>query len=199
MKPAESESGTTRPRAVVIGASAGAVDALLRILPALPRDYAAPLFIVVHLPPGKESILAGLLAAQCHIHVKEAEDKEEPKPGTAYVAPPDYHLLVEPDLTLSLSNDEPVLYSRPSIDVLFDSAADAYGSDLIGVILTGANTDGASGMRTIGAAGGVALVQTPDSADAFAMPAAALDACPSARAMSLEEIAAELKNLIPAR
>ncbi|MES2705306.1 MAG: chemotaxis protein CheB [Verrucomicrobiota bacterium] len=183
--------------AVVIGASAGAVEALIRILPELPEDYPLPLMIVVHLPPDRESTLAALLNTRCRITVKEAEDKEPIRPGTAYLAPPDYHLLIEPEFLLSLSNEEPVLYSRPSIDVLFESAADAYGSGLTGIILTGANSDGARGLRAVRAAGGLALVQIPEEADADTMPRAALAACPGARALTLAQITGALKTELP--
>ncbi len=185
-------------KAVVIGASAGAVEALLQILPVLPKDYPLALLIVVHLPPHSESTLASLLASRCKIAVKEAEDKEPIQPGTAYLAPPNYHLLVEPDLTLSLSSDEPVLFSRPSIDVLFESAADAFGNSLAGVVLTGGNADGAHGLKTIVAAGGLPLVQSPETAAYLDMPQAALTACPAARALSLPALASVLKEELPA-
>ena len=187
-------SPDTTPRAVVIGASAGAVEALLKILPGLPGDYPLPLLIVVHLPPDRDSTLAALLNARCRITVKEAEDKEPIRPGTAYLAPPDYHLLVEPEFLLSLSNEEPVHYSRPSIDVLFQSAADAYGGALAGVILTGANSDGARGLRAVREAGGAAFVQAPEEADADAMPRAALAACADAVALPLERITEALNS-----
>jgi len=196
MKP---EPASKDLQALVIGASAGAVEALLCILPSLPANYPLPVMIVVHLPPQSDSILASLLASRCQIKVKEAEDKEPVCPGTAYLAPPNYHLLVEPDFRLSLSVDDPVLYSRPSIDVLFESAADAYGNALTGVILTGANSDGARGLRAVSKAGGLALVQTPASAEASAMPKAALDACPAARALTLPQIAEVLKTELPRR
>jgi two-component system chemotaxis response regulator CheB len=183
--------------AVVIGGSAGSVGALLQILPGLPKDYPLPLIIVVHLPPDHESTLAALLNARCQITVKEAEDKEPIRPGIAYLAPPNYHLLVEPDMQLSLSLDPPVLYSRPSIDVLFESAADAYGDTLMGVVLTGASTDGASGLRALGAAGGLAFAQTPATAESGTMPQAALDACPSAKGLDLSQIADALLTIIP--
>lgn len=183
------------PAAVVIGASVGAIHALLVLLPALPADYPVPVFVVVHVPPDKKGALAGLFAARCSIAVKEAEDKEPVRPGTVYFAPADYHLLVEQDLTLSLSSDEPVLYSRPAIDVLFESAADAYGDGLTGVILTGASHDGARGLKAVCAAGGTALVQTPASAEGTSMPLAALAACPAARELSLEAIASELASI----
>ncbi len=183
-----------------IGASAGAVDALLQILPPLPKEFPLALLIVVHLPPpDSDGTLAMLLAGRCAITVKEAEDKEPIRPGVAYLAPPNYHLLVEPDLLLSLSSEEPVLYSRPSIDVLFESAADAFGDSLAGVVLTGANSDGARGLRAVVAAGGIALVQQPDGAEAATMPRAALEACPAARALSLGEMAAALKDELPRR
>ena len=147
------------PEAIVIGASAGALDVLSNLLPALPSDYRLPILVVVHLPPDKTSLFAELIRARCAIRVREAEDKEPIEPGVAYFAPPDYHLLVEQDKRLSLSDDEPVLFSRPSIDVLFESAADAYGGGLIGVVLTGANSDGANGLKAVVEAGGVAVVQ----------------------------------------
>jgi two-component system chemotaxis response regulator CheB len=182
----------TRTEAVVVGASAGAFDALSVVLPALPPDYPLPVLVVVHLPPDKKSILAELFRARCRVDVREAEDKEPIRAGVAYFAPPDYHILVERDRRLSLSSDEPVNYSRPSIDVLFESAADVYGAGLLGVVLTGASSDGAAGLRAVREAGGTALVQRPDRAAASAMPRAALAACPESRALTLEEIAAYL-------
>ena len=182
-------------QAVVIGASAGALEALSVILPALPAAFALPIFVVVHVPPDKDSLLAELFQAKCRIKACEAEDKEPVNGGTAYFAPADYHLLVEPDKTLSLSNDEPVLYSRPSVDVLFESAADAYGPGLIGIVLTGANHDGARGLGAIVQAGGSAIVQSPQGAYAAAKPEAAIAECPTARVMSLQEISLYLQGL----
>jgi len=181
--------------AIVIGASAGALEALSVILPSLPAGYALPVLVVVHLPPDKTSILAELLQAKCAIRVREAEDKEPISAGTAYFAPPDYHLLVETDRSLSLSNDEPVLWSRPSVDVLFESAADAYGPGLIAIVLTGANQDGAKGLKAVAEAGGTAIVQSPTVAYAAAMPEAAIAECPDARVMSLQEIATYLQDV----
>jgi two-component system, chemotaxis family, protein-glutamate methylesterase/glutaminase len=183
------------PEAVVIGASAGALEVLSNLLPALPSDYRLPILIVVHLPPDNTSLFAELFRARCAIRVREAEDKEPIEPGVVYFAPPDYHLLVEEDKRLSLSDDEPVLFSRPSIDVLFESAADAYGGGLIGVVLTGANSDGANGLKAVVEAGGVALVQSPGSAYAVAMPEAAIAACPAARVLPVNEIAAYLREV----
>jgi two-component system chemotaxis response regulator CheB len=183
--------------AIVIGASAGAVEALLHLLPPLPADYPLALMIVVHLHPESDSTLVALLAARCQILVKEAEDKEPIRPGTVYLAPPNYHLLIEPDGRLSLSSEEPVLFSRPSIDVLFESAADAYGDAMTGVILTGANSDGAEGLRAICSAGGRAYVQLPAEADT--MPLAARASCPSARPLTLAQLSDLLKNELPSR
>jgi two-component system chemotaxis response regulator CheB len=181
--------------AIVIGASAGALEALSVVLPALPSHYPRAVLVVVHVPPDRKSVLVDLFQAKCNVKVQEAEDKEPIKAGTIYFAPPDYHLLVEKDKSLSLSSDEPVLFSRPSIDVLFESAADAYGSALIGVVLTGANQDGSHGIRTLTELGGMAIVQRPDEAFSSAMPEAALAACPGARVLSLEQIAAYLQEV----
>src|SRR6201996_5586191 len=181
--------------AIVIGASAGAIQALSRILPALPEKYPFPVMVVVHIPADRSDLLASLFQAKCRMEVKEAEDKEPIIPGVVYFGPSDYHLLVETDRTVSLSSDEPVLYSRPSIDVLFESAADAYGEGLVGIILTGANEDGAGGLGAIHAAGGITLVENPAEAFASAMPSAALARCPEARSASLDEIAAYLVGL----
>jgi two-component system chemotaxis response regulator CheB len=182
-------------KAVVIGASAGAVQALLTILPALPASYALPVLVVVHVPPDRSNVLVPLFQAKCQVVVKEAEDKEPMVAGVVYFAPSDYHLLVEANGALALSTDELVNYSRPSIDVLFESAADAYGSALAGVILTGANHDGAAGLKAVMDAGGLAIVEEPDGAYAPAMPLAALEACSAARVMDLDGVASYLSSL----
>jgi len=181
-------------KAVVIGASAGAVEALSTILPLLPASYALPIMIVVHVPANKGSVLADLFATKCALTVCEAQDKQPIAAGTVYFAPADYHLLVEEDGLLSLSNEEPVHYSRPSIDVLFESAADAYGPHLIAVVLTGASQDGAKGLAAVAEAGGEAIVQDPRQALARAMPEAALAERPDARILSLEDIADYLRG-----
>jgi two-component system chemotaxis response regulator CheB len=177
-----------RAQAIIIGASAGALEALSVILPGLPASFDLPIIVVVHIPPDKRSVLAELLQAKCKILVLEADDKEPICGGTAYFAPPNYHLLVEANRSLSLSSEEAVLFSRPSIDVLFESAADAYGAGLIAIVLTGANQDGASGLRAVVNAGGTAIVQTPKGAFASAMPEAAIAMCPTAHIMSLDAI-----------
>ena len=179
-------------QAIVIGASAGAVEALSAILPALPSDFALPVLIVVHVPPGRTNALVPLFAAKCRLPVREAQDKEAIEGGAIYFAPSDYHLLVETDHTLTLSADPPVLHSRPSIDVLFESAADAYGPALAGVVLTGSNADGAAGLKAIAEAGGLAFVEDPAGAHVATMPQAALEACASARPAPLAELASHL-------
>ena len=159
-----------RFKAVVIGASAGGVDALGKLLPRLPKTYPLPIIIVLHIPGDQPSLLAELFGSKTEMRVKDADEKEIISPGTIYFASPGYHLLVERDLTFSLSQEDPVQFARPSIDVMFESAADAFGSHLIGVLLTGANQDGAEGLNQIHQAGGLALVQDPATAQVRAMP-----------------------------
>lgn len=160
--------------AIVIGGSAGALEALAVILPALPADFPLPVLLVIHIPPNKPSYLVEVLGRSTQLSVKEAEDKEPLCAGTLYVAPPSYHLLVERQRILSLSVDEPIHFSRPSIDVLFESAAEAYGAALLGLLLTGANADGARGIARIKEAGGVTMVQAPQTSSSPEMPEAAL-------------------------
>jgi two-component system, chemotaxis family, protein-glutamate methylesterase/glutaminase len=183
------------PRAVAIGASAGAVQALMALLPALPADFALPVFVVVHVPPGRRNALAALFAETCGLTVREAEDKDPIQPGIVYFAPPDYHLLVETPESLALSTDEAVSFSRPAVDVLFETAAAAYGTGLVAIVLTGANADGAAGLRCVVQAGGLAIVQDPAEAQADFMPRAAIAAAPAARVLGLAQIAGLLSGL----
>jgi two-component system chemotaxis response regulator CheB len=164
---------------IVIGTSAGGVEALSILLPALPAGLRAAVFIVLHLPRERPSRLADVFGPKCALPVREAQDKEPIEPGTVYFAPPDYHLLIDRLLVdgrpqLALSADEPVHFSRPSIDVLFESAADVYGARLLGVILTGANEDGAAGLAAVHEAGGLTIVQEPESAQVAVMVESAL-------------------------
>lgn len=183
----------TRPfGAVVIGASAGGIAALTTILPALPATFPAPVVVVLHQHPGGGAGWPDYLGRQTALPVVEVEDKMPLTAGTIHCAPPGYHLLMERDGSFALSVDEKVHYSRPSIDLLFTSAADAFGPALIGVVLTGANDDGAEGLAEIAARGGVAVVQSLQSAAWPAMPAAALSAVPQALVVDLEGIAATL-------
>jgi two-component system chemotaxis response regulator CheB len=158
----------------VIGASAGGVAALFQVLGTLPSAFAIPVLCVLHLPDDRHSQLAGVLQRRLHRPVCEARDKESISSGQIYVAGPGYHLSVERDLTLSLSQEEPVHFSRPAIDFLFISAADAYGDGLLGVLLTGANEDGARGLAYIKNNGGRTIVQDPRDAQVALMPEAAL-------------------------
>ncbi|MDI7775542.1 chemotaxis protein CheB [Asticcacaulis sp. EMRT-3] len=184
--------GAKALKAVVMGTSAGGLGALSSVLPALPKTFPLPVMVVIHLPADRKSIMAELLSETCALTVSEAEDKEDILPGHIYFAPPDYHLLVEANGRLSLSADEPVLFSRPSIDVLFESAADVYGEGLMAVVLTGANEDGAAGARAVAQAGGRVIVQDPQTAFASAMPEAALVAVPQAHVLMPDMIASEL-------
>lgn len=181
--------------AVAIGASAGGVDALAILFDALPEGFRPAILVVVHIPPDRPSLLADLYRARCRLPVREALDKEPVEPGTIYFAPPDYHLQVEPDRHLSLSGDPPVAFSRPSIDVLFESAAHAYRERLLGIVLSGANSDGAQGLATIRAAGGHAWVQQPGDAAAEAMPAAAIAGAGADLVLPIRDMAERLAQL----
>jgi two-component system chemotaxis response regulator CheB len=164
-----------RIEAVVIGASAGGVEALGTLLPALPAGYRLPVICILHLPGDRDSRLAELFAERLPLPVREALDKEAIVPGTVYFAGSGYHLSVERDFTFSLSCEPPVHFARPAIDVLMESGADAYGPGLVGILLTGANHDGAAGMAAIHANGGLTVVQDPDDAQVATMPRSAID------------------------
>jgi len=168
------EGLTKNIAAIVIGVSQGGMKALEFLLPALPNDFAQAIVIVQHRSADSGDFLSEHLNLTCNIRVKEAEEKEAIVAGTAYVAPADYHLLVETDGTLALNFDERINYTRPSIDVLFESAADCYGERLLGIVLTGNNSDGALGLKVIGDAGGITLVQEPTDAEVASMPEAAI-------------------------
>lgn len=159
---------------VVIGASAGGVDVLGQILPSVPATFDAALLIVMHLPPSSPSFLVQALGSRCALPVSEPDAGEPILGGRVYVAPPDYHMLVDADATVALSIEAPVRYSRPSIDVLMESAAAVYGARLLGVLLSGANDDGTRGLAAIRAAGGTTWAQTPSTAVAPQMPEAAI-------------------------
>jgi len=161
-------------KAIVIGTSAGGLFVLFDLLKQLPADYPIPIIIVQHRAKDQRDLLEEILQSRCRICIRQAEEKENISAGNVYIAPPDYHLLIENDYTLSLSDDAHVRYSRPSIDVLFESAAFAYGPALIGIILTGANSDGAAGLATIKKEGGVTIAQDPKEAAFPMMPEAAI-------------------------
>jgi two-component system chemotaxis response regulator CheB len=160
--------------AVVIGASAGGVGALLRLLPGLPAGYGRAVMALLHLPENRQSQLADVFQQRMALPVREAADKEPVSSGTLYFAGSGYHLSVEQDRSFSLSCEAPLHFARPSIDYLMESAADAYGDRLLGILLTGANNDGAAGMAAIGAAGGLTVVQDPQDAEVATMPKEAI-------------------------
>ena len=164
--------------AVTIGGSAGALDVLMNLLCALPPVFPVPVIVVVHLPADSDGSFAALLRSKCALDVTEAEDKLVPKAGEVYVAPADYHLLVERHGAMALSADHPVHYSRPSIDVLFETAALAFGARALGILLSGASADGAAGLAAIRDHGGLTWVQSPESARVPLMPREALALAP---------------------
>ncbi len=189
-------AAVARPiEAVVIGASAGGFEALLAILQGLPATYPMPLVAVLHLPDNHESKLAELFGYRLALQVREARDKEPLAPGTLYFAPSGYHLSIETDRSFSLSCEDRVSYARPSIDVLFASAVDAYGTALAGVLLTGANYDGAAGLAGMRVAGGLTIVQDPASAEVPTMPEAAIRRMQPDLILPLAEIHSVLRKL----
>lgn len=178
-----------------MGTSAGGLVALNAILPRLSGRLALPLIIVQHMSPDSDDFLIQHFDKRCSLRVKEAEDKMPIEKGTIYFAPPNYHLLVEEDRCFALSTAERVQYSRPAIDVLFETAADVYQKTLLGIILTGANSDGTSGVRRITAQGGVTLAQSLETSEARAMPGSAIKAGVDA-VVDLDDIAPFINQLI---
>ncbi len=181
--------------AIAIGASAGGVEALSALLPQIAASYQGAVLVVLHLPRERPSLLVDVFSPKCLLAVREAEDKEPISPGTIYFAPSDYHLLVDTGRVLALSADAPVNFSRPSIDVLFESAADVYGRNLLGVILTGASEDGAAGLAAVAQAGGLTCVQDPATAFSSVMVDAALRRVRPDHVMALSEIGHLLRTL----
>ncbi|MBI1882134.1 MAG: chemotaxis protein CheB [Chloroflexi bacterium] len=181
--------------AIVIGGSAGGLSALQTVLTLLPADFRLPILVVLHRLPAPDNSLAFTLNESCQLMVKEAEQHEYIKPGWVYIAPANYHLLVERDKSFSLSIDAKVCYSRPSIDILFETAADAYRSGLIGIILTGANNDGTAGLKKIKAQGGLTIAQDPATAEAKVMPNSAIQENVIDKIYSLPEISSFLTRL----
>ena len=178
-------------KCIVIGVSAGGLEALTKIFTKLPEDFPLPILVVQHIHKSQNGYFITHHNSKCVLKVKEAEEKEKILPGNIYFAPPDYHLLVEDDETLALSTDEKVNYSRPSIDVLFESAADVYKENLIGIILTGANNDGTEGMKIIKQKGGFTIAQDPKDAEFAIMPQAAIDIVEMDLILTLKEMIAE--------
>ncbi|AZF10993.1 Protein-glutamate methylesterase [Pseudomonas sp. R2-37-08W] len=183
--------------AIVVGASAGGVEALLSIFGGLPATFGLPIIAVLHLPDERRSQLAEVFARRLRIPVKEARDKESIEAGTLYFAGPGYHLSVEHDRSLSLSQEDRVHHSRPAIDFLFASAADTYGRGLLAILLTGANQDGARGLAHVKQSGGITVVQDPAEARIAVMPLAALALHTPDHILSLSQIGSLLASLEP--
>jgi two-component system, chemotaxis family, protein-glutamate methylesterase/glutaminase len=182
-------------KAVVIGSSAGGLNALKDLFRYLDEKFQIPVIIVQHISPDADNYLIHILNDMKKLQVKEADEKEKPERGNAYIAPPNYHLLLEPDQTFSLTIDERVNYARPSIDVLFETAAEAYRDKLIGIILTGANNDGSKGLKRINELGGLSIVQDPETAEVDSMPRAAILAHKVDKVLPIKEIASFLNSI----
>jgi two-component system chemotaxis response regulator CheB len=174
---------------ILIGGSAGCLDVIVAVLEGLPKDFQVPIVLVIHRMKNTPSKLDKMLARKTGVkQISEPEDKEPVKAGRVYLAPQNYHLLIEADKSFSLDYSEPVNYSRPSIDVSFESFAQVYGPKLLAVVLSGANKDGAAGLETVIGCGGTALVQSPEAAEYASMPLAAIERNPLARPCETEEI-----------
>ena len=180
---------------IVIGGSSGSLEAILNIFTLLNTGFKIPVIIVMHRSSNADTNLVKVLSAKTHLFVKEADEKEILTPGNIYLAPPDYHLLIEKDKSLSLDNSDKVQFSRPSIDVTFQAAADIYKDKLLGIILSGANSDGAAGAACIKRNGGLVIVQDPATAQIPYMPQYAIDQTMVDQIISLNEIAGYLNNL----
>jgi len=175
-------------KAIAIGTSAGGLFALSNILEKLPAGYPVPMMVVQHRSKDKKDLLEEVLQSKCKIRIKQADEKEKIESGSVYIAPPDYHLLIEADETFSLSSDEPVRFSRPSIDVLFETAAMVFKDTLVGIILTGASNDGAAGMVVIEKYGGLTIAQDPAEAQFPFMPDASIKTKAVQHILGLSEI-----------
>ena len=182
-------------QAVVIGVSAGGIAALEKILPYINTDCTLSIIIVQHIAADGGNYLVEYFSSSCPLPVVGAEDKQIIEPGTIYFAPANYHLLVERQKSFALSVEAKVNYSRPSIDVLFETAAEAYCRQLVGVVLTGANADGAAGLARVKELGGQTVVQSPDTAEVATMPLAAIKSTQVDHALQLSEIGSFLNDL----
>lgn len=182
---------------IVIGGSAGSLEVILKLIPALHVHLPVAIIIVTHRKPSNDEILVELLNARSEWPVKEAEEKEPVEANIIYIAPTDYHLLLEKDHTFSLDVSEKVNYSRPSIDITFESAAEVYGPSLLGILLSGANADGVDGMKSIKSHGGTCLVQDPDTADVDYMPRQAVEQVKVDKVLPADQMAGYINNLFP--
>lgn len=185
----------TTYKAVIIGTSAGGLFALADLFKNLPSDYSLPVIVVQHRSKDPKDLLEEVLQTRCEIKIKQADEKEKIKSGRVYIAPPDYHLLIERDHSFSLSADAAVRFSRPSIDVLFESAAEVYKSQLIAIVLTGANKDGAAGIKAVKMNGGLVIAQDPMEAQFPFMPQAAVETNKVDHVLKLDKISSFLLSL----
>ncbi len=175
--------------AIVIGVSAGGMDALRKIIPLLPSDFSASIIVVQHLHPQSDDFLAIDLDKKSRLTVKQADEKEKLMPGLVYFAPPNYHLLIENNKTFSLSICDMINYARPSIDILFETAAETFQEKLIGIVLTGANRDGCLGAKKIKECGGMVIVQDPNTAEVQLMPRSVIESVKVDYVLPLDNIA----------
>ena len=174
--------------AIVIGVSSGGMNVMKIMFSLLPKDFNIPIIIVQHVSPHSDNQWIKLLNEKSNLHIKEADEKEKIEKGNVYIAPPNYHLLIEKDKTFSLTIDERVNFARPSIDVLFESAAEVYKNKLIGIVLTGSNNDGTIGIKRIQECGGLTIIQNPETAESAYMPKSAIVAIQPDYILSIEEI-----------
>lgn len=187
---------TSIPKLLVIGGSAGSLQVLMQLLPALPSTWPLSMIIVLHRGTDNDSFLSELLACKTSLRVKDVEDKDVLLPGCVYVAPGDYHVLIEPDGTLTLDASEKVNYSRPSIDVTFMSAAEVYGNRLCCMLLSGANVDGTEGLQRVRELGGITVVQDPETADIAFMPKHAINIVKVDKVLDVNGIISFVKMLV---
>ena len=173
---------------IVIGVSSGGMNVMKIMFSLLPKDFNTPIIIVQHISPRSDNKWIKLLNEKSNLPIKEADEKEKIEKGNVYIAPPNYHLLIEKNKTFSLTIDERVNFARPSIDVLFDSAAEAYENKLIGIVLTGSNNDGTNGIKRIQEYGGLTIIQNPETAESAYMPKSAIVAIQPDYILSIEEI-----------
>ncbi|ABG59341.1 chemotaxis protein CheB [Cytophaga hutchinsonii] len=181
--------------AIVIGVSAGGLHALIQVLGKLPADYVIPIIVVQHRGKEYKDLLEDVLQTKCLLKIKQADEKESIEPAHIYIAPADYHLLIEHDKTFSLTSDMYVKHSRPSIDLLFTTAAEVYKEKLLGIILTGASSDGAEGMREIRRVGGLTIAQDPLTAEYPYMPQASINIGAIDTILTLDEITSFLMRI----
>lgn len=180
---------------LLLGGSAGGFSVILQILKTIPTNFKLPIIVIVHRNPKFQSNFENTINNSFAIKIKSAEDKEIIEPGIVYFAPPGYHLLIEPDYKLSLDISEPIQYSRPSIDVTFESAAEIYKQNCIAILFSGANQDGAKGLLEIKKNGGTCIVQDPEVAEVATMPQAAIDLDAQDYIYNIEEITKYIHRL----